>query len=102
MASWANAKRQLGAWSALLAASCGHGDPTTPIHEVICRALPTRIVWSGATLECRRSADASAVPFDVSCSGSGRTLTATYPNLSAVTAEKIIPNRTYAVRRTFG
>jgi hypothetical protein len=102
MASWSNAKRQLVAWSALLAGSCGHGDPTTPIHEVICRALPTRIVWSGATLECRRSADASAAPFEVSCSGSGLTLTTTYPNLSAVTAEKLIPNRTYAVRRTFG
>jgi hypothetical protein len=102
MASWANAKRHLVAWSALLAGSCGHGDPTTPIHEVICRALPTRIVWSGATLECRRSADSSAAPFDVSCSGSGLTLTTTYPNLSAVTAEKITPSRTYAVRRTFG
>jgi hypothetical protein len=102
LASWTNAKRQLAAWSALLAGACGHGDPTTPIHEVICRALPTRVVWSGATLECRRSADASAAPFDVSCSGSSLTLTTTYPNVSAVTAEKITPSRTYAVRRTFG
>jgi hypothetical protein len=102
MASWANAKRQLVAWSALLAGSCGHGDTTTPIHEVICRALPTRIFWIDESLDCRRSSDGPAAPFDVSCSGSRRSLTTTYPNLSAVTAEKLIPNRTYAVRRTFG
>jgi hypothetical protein len=102
VASWANAKRQLAAWSALLAGACGHGGPTTPIHEVICRALPTRIFWIDETLDCRRSSDGPAAPFDVSCSGSRRSLTTTYPNLSAVTAEKIVPNRTYAVRRTFG
>jgi len=102
MASWATAKRQLVAWSALLAGSCGHGDTTTPIHELICRALPTRIFWIDESLDCRRSNDGPASPFDVSCSGSRRSLTTTYPNLSAVTAEKISPNRTYAVRRTFG
>jgi len=101
VASWANAKRHLVALSALLAGSCGHGDTTTPIHEVICRALPTRIFWIDVSLDCRRSSDGAA-PFDVSCSGSRRSLTTTYPNLSAVTAEKLIPNRTYAVRRTFG